>query len=129
MNKKKKRENGFVLLLVVAMLGLIGAEMFVLTGGSNVILLQTDTVYLQACRDNLRASALAWAQMNVKNNAEENFDKTIQLDVSEMQIPRSELSVTISAPEMKKAKVEISASCSRSRQTLKCNEKYYLDSE
>jgi len=56
---RKEKRDGFVLVIVIITIALIGAEMFVLTGGSNTILFQTNNAYLQACQQNLIASGLA----------------------------------------------------------------------
>ena len=64
---KRVKQNGFVLVLVIAIISLIGVEMFVLAGSSNIILFQTNDAYLEACEQNLAASGLAWAEKNIKN--------------------------------------------------------------
>ena len=120
---EKIRQNGFVLVLVIATIGLIGAEMFILTGISNSILFQADTAYLEACEQNLAASGLAWVR---KNSGKENIDKTIKLDVSDMDISRSTLSVTIEEPKSEEAKVRISTSCTCGRQTFAHSDKYRI---
>ncbi len=64
---KQLRQNGFVLILVITAIAAIGAEMFVLTGGANTMLFQSDTAYLQAVERTLVAIGLAWAKRNTKN--------------------------------------------------------------
>jgi hypothetical protein len=120
---EKIRQNGFVLVLVIAVIGLIAAEMFILTDISNSILFQADTAYLEACEQNLASSGLAWVR---KNSGKENIGKTIKLDVSDMDISRSALSVTIEEPKSKEAKVRISTSCTRGRQTFTHSDKYRI---
>jgi hypothetical protein len=55
---KKQRQKGFALVLVITAMAVIGLEMYVLTGGSNTMLFQSDTAYLEACKRNLITSGL-----------------------------------------------------------------------
>ena len=127
MKMKKIKQNGFVLVVVIMSIAIIAIEMAVLTGGSNAILFQTNTAYLQACRRNLVASGLAWAEKNIKNGNKQIFDKTIELDTSDMNIRRATLSVTVRAPVNKKAEVQINSSVSRGRRTLRHKGKYHIN--
>lgn len=123
---KNPQQNGFVLILVIAAMGLIGAMMIVLTGSANKILFQSDTAYLQACRQNLVISGLAWAKRNIKNESKETFNRTIELDVTSMSISGATLSVNIGIRKEQEAEVQINTSCSRTSRTLRHNEKYRI---
>jgi hypothetical protein len=123
---KNPQQNGFVLILVVAAMGLIGAMMIVLTGSANKILFQSDTAYLQACQRNLVISGLTWAKRNIKNESKETFNRTIELDVTSMSISGATLSVNIDIPKDQEPEVQINTSCSRVRRTLRHNEKYRI---
>jgi type II secretory pathway component PulK len=116
---KKPRSNGFVLILVITAIAVIGVEMVVLTDGANTMLFQSDTVYLKACERNLMASGLAWAKLKVKNNNRDTFDKTTELDISKMNIKDSGLSVTITIKTDKEPQAQIHTSCSRGRRNIK----------
>ena len=124
---ENKRKNGFVLILVIMAIALIGLEMFVLTGVSNTMLFQSNTAYLQACERNLVASGLAWAKQQIKSQSKENLDRTIRLDVTETDIRGSTLAVFIRIPTDKEPEVQINASCSRARRTLRHDDKYRID--
>jgi len=123
---KRAKQNGFVLVLVITVLALIGVEMFILAGGSNIILFQANNSYLTACERNLIESGLAWAEKNIKKNSKETFAKSINLDITGMNIGRAALSVTVNAPENEEAEVEINACCSRGRQTRNHKKKYLV---
>ena len=123
---KNPQQNGFVLILVIAAMGLIGAMMIVLTGSANKILFQSDTAYLQACRRNLVTSGLTWAKRNINNQSKETFNRTIELDVTSMGISGATLSVNIDIPKDQEPEVQINTSCSRARRTLRHNEKYRI---
>ena len=124
---KQLRQNGFVLILVITAIAAVGAEMFVLTGGANTMLFQSDTAYLQAVKRNLAASGLAWTERNIKNESKEIFNRTIELNVSSMDIRNSTLTVTIGIPRDKGAEVQINTSCSRGRQTIRHKGKYRVE--
>ena len=115
-----------MLVLVIAMIALIGLEMFILSGGSNAILFQSNNAYLEACERNLTASGLAWAEKNIKNENIESFNRMIELNIANMNIRRSTLSVVMCTPLNKQTEVQINASCSRGRQTLESNDKYRI---
>lgn len=121
------RQNGFVSVLVIATIALIGVEILVLAGGSNAILFQSNTAYLDACEQNLIASGLAWAELNVKNQSRETFNRIIELDVTNMNIRGATLNLTIGNPRDKSAEVQINTSCSRGKQTIRYNRKYRIE--
>ena len=125
-NMKKARQKGFVLILVITAMAIIGLEMHVLTGGANIMLFQSDTAYLKACERNLILSGLAWAKKNIQNNSRETFEKTVELDVGKMNIRGSTLIVTISIPTDKEPQVQINARVSRGRRTFKHDGKYKI---
>jgi type II secretory pathway component PulK len=123
---KHPRQNGFVLILVVVAIAVIGAEMIALTGSANKILFQSETAYLRACERNLVTSGLAWAKRNIKNEDKETFDRPIELDVASLSIHGATLNVKIVAPKDEEAEVQIKTSCSRDRLTLRHNDKYRI---
>ena len=124
MKIKKVRQNGFVMLVVIAALSLVGFEMFVLARSSNTIVFQTNSAYVESCEQNLVASGLAWAKMNVESENQTSLNKTIELTLSDMNIQRAALSVFVQRAENKPAEVQINTSCSRGRQTLRHKKKY-----
>ena len=105
----------------------IGIEMFALSGIANTMQFQSQNAYLKACRRNLLASGLLWANENIKEKSSEIFDRTIQLDVSKMNIRASALDVTASIASDEEVEVQIYTSCSRGRQTLKGTGKYRIE--
>ena len=124
---KKRRQQGFVLIFVIMMIFIIGVEMFALSDIANTMQFQSQNAYLKACKRNLLASGLVWANENTRKKSSEIFDKTIQLDVSKLNIRDSALDVTISIASDEEAEVQINTSCSRGRQTLKDTGKYRIE--
>jgi len=124
---KQAQQNGFVLILVAVVMALIGADMFVLAGLTKTMLFESNTAELEAAERNLTASGLAWAERSVKNKSREIFNKTIELDVTNMNIRNSTLSVTIGIATDKEAEVQINTSCRRGKRTFRHNDKYRIE--
>ena len=116
-----------MLILVIVAIAVIGVQMSVLADIANTMQFQSQTAYLKACERNLLASGMVWAKENAREKSSEIFDKTIQLDVSELNIRDSALDVTISIASDEEAEVRIDTSCSRSRQTLRETGKYRIE--
>jgi hypothetical protein len=125
---RKTRQNGFVMLIVIAALSLIGFEMFILARSSNTVVFQTNSAYVESCEQNLVASGLAWAKMNIESENQTSLNKTIELSLAGMNIQRAALSVFVQRAENKPAEVQITSSCSRGRQTLRHKKKYLIGS-
>jgi len=98
----------------------------VLTEGANTMLFQSNTAYLEAVERNLVTSSLAWAKQNIKADQEGVFYKIIELDVTDLNIPDTNLSIVIGTGRDKEVEVEVSTSCSRGRQTLRHQDKYKI---
>lgn len=125
---KTKRIKGFILVLVITIIGFVGVVMYFLAGASNSMMFQANEVYLQACERNLISSGLNWARTNIQKNNFQEIDDTIQLDISDMDILNSSLNVIINKPENKNYKVQINSSCSRSRNNFKTSETFTIES-
>lgn len=123
---KKTRQNGFVLMLVIAAMAVIGAEIFFLSRDSNTVLFQTNEVYLEACEQNLIASGLVWAKQNAGNGNAEFFNKKIELNTGDLDVKNATLSITMGAPVNKEAKVQINTSCQRGRRILRHSGEYRI---
>jgi len=115
---KNRKEKGFILILVIILIILIGFIMSFLTCGANIMVYQSNNTYLQACERNLVASGLAWAKINIQKENRDIIDKMIELDVTDMNIRDSTLVVTIKIPSENQPEVQISTSCSCGRKTL-----------
>ena len=123
---KKTGKRGFVLVLVIIFMALTGMVMFVLTTGSNIILFQSNRAYLEAVERNLIISSLTWAKQNIESQKAEIFNKTIDLDITDLKIKEATLNIVVKPMMDKETEVEISTSCSRGRRTLKHRDKYKI---
>jgi hypothetical protein len=118
------RNKGFVLVLVITAIALIGVIMFVLTTSANDLQFQSNRAYLQAVEHNLTASGLAWAKRHIGNGKTGISDGPTSLDVSDLNVRGSSLAVTVGTPGDEEVEVEISTSCTRGRQTRRHADKY-----
>lgn len=95
---KTLRNKGFVLFLVIAAIALVGVIMVVLTAGADTMVFQSDTAYLGAIERNLTASGLAWARLNARDVSPQAANRTVSLDVANMGVRGSSLTVVVGAP-------------------------------
>ncbi|MGD0552579.1 MAG: hypothetical protein ABSB25_08010 [Sedimentisphaerales bacterium] len=121
----KARNNGFVMLIVISILALIGMYMIVLASDANTFIFQADRAYLEACQQNLTASGLAWAKKN--SNTLMTTAATVELDTADMGIKKAALNVKLLVGEKGKSQVEIKTSCSKARQRLSSVKKLAID--
>jgi len=105
-------------MLVIIAIALIGAIMIVLTAGADTMMFQSDTAYLQATECNLMASGSAWSRVNVRGKSPETFNRTVSLDLADMNIRGSSLTIAVGAPTDSRVEVQINTSCTRGRRTL-----------
>ena len=123
---KKNREKGFILILVILLIQMIGIIVYILTSEAQTILYQANSTHLQACERNLIASGQAWAKINIPKDSGDISGKTIELDVTEMNIRGSSLAVNLSIPAETQPQVQIKTSCSRGRKTLTSDQTYTI---
>jgi len=115
------------MILVIVTISLIAMVMYLLAGGANTMMFQSDTAELRAAERNLTASGLCWAKWNIENQNEKTFNKAIELNVDNMNIRDATLSVTIHAPTGRKPQVRLSTRVSRRRRTLKNAGEYEIE--
>jgi hypothetical protein len=124
--RRGRRRGGFVLILVVTAIAVMGTMMFALTGLSNTMLFESDTAYLEACERDLAASGLAWAKWDIRSRRREVSEAAIELDVADMGIDGASLSVTVGVPMGQGAEVQVKSQCSCRRRILRRSEKYRI---
>ena len=79
--KKNKRKNGFILLLVVTMIPLIGMVLAIMTTNSKSLMIQTRREELHARAENACQSGLAWVRQNPAKVKSLAAGKTIPLTI------------------------------------------------
>jgi hypothetical protein len=127
MKDRKKRQNGFVLVIVMVILALVGTYMIVLTNNANTLLFQADRAYLEACDQNLTASGLAWARKNI--GSAKTSTGAFELDAAAMNIRGAVIRVDVSAGKKGMLQVQVSTSCSRGRQSLNFTRKFTIEAQ
>lgn len=125
MNARKSRQSGFIMLVIIVILAMIGMYMIVLTSDSNILGFQADRAYLEACQQNLTASGLNWTKKNI--DASKTAIGPIELATSGMGIKNAVLRVKLTTTENGKSQVEIETSCSKARQQLSSGKKLAIE--
>ncbi len=115
---RNERENGFVLVLVIMAIALVGVMTFALTRDTQTMLFQSNMAYLRAVERNLATSGLLWAKQNLKEQSRQTFNEAVELDIGYMNIKEATLSVTVSSPTDRGAEVKVETSCSRGKRSL-----------
>lgn len=113
-------------MFVIVAIALVGVIMIVLTAGSDTMMFQSDMAYLRATERNLTASGLAWARLNVQDKSPETFNRTVSLDLANVGIRGSSLTIAIGAATDKQVEVRINTSCARGRRNRDHAEKYMV---
>jgi len=122
----RRQRGGFVLVLAITAISLVGAAVFVLTEGAKTMLFQADLAYLESVEQNLTASGMAWARRNVRSLDKEDLGKATTLDVAVMGVRNPVLTVRIGAAADKAVEVEIATSCTKGRRTLTSRKTYRI---
>jgi hypothetical protein len=110
--------SGAVLTLVIVALMLTGVVMFVLAGGTQAMLFQADTAWLQAVERDLTASGLAWTRQRLANNRAAPMAEPQELSVAALGVPNARLAVRILKVQEGGAEVRVETSCRKARRTL-----------
>jgi len=118
------KAEGFVLVLVIVALSLVGVVMFVLTEGSNTMLFQADRAYLGAVERNLTASGLAWARHQAVQGDAVPSTGPIELDVSRFKGRQAVLVVSFTRIDSAAASVRVETSCVKGRHAFKTSDEY-----
>jgi len=119
-------KKGFVLLIVIMILGLLGVKLFVMTGSSNKIGFQTNRAFLDAVQQNMISSGIAWTRYNIKRGNIKETGKETRLDTADVGTRDAQLTITIEKITRKRAMVYMDTSCSFGSQSLKNSEKYVV---
>ena len=75
---KKARNNGFIILAVIAILAFMPLAVNVLTSSTRTMLTETTTATMEAQNRNILKSAAVWARFNADKLTENKKGHTIQ---------------------------------------------------
>jgi len=123
---KRANNNGFIMLYVVLILSLIGLAMVLLSYSSKIMAFESSTAVLEANCRNILASSLTWAGQNRERLLRFGRDATVQLDISDLKIPRSSCGLNILKADKLNIEIEVTVSCVRGRRQLERSRKFTL---
>jgi len=121
------KTEGFILVLVIVALSLVGVVMLVLTEGANTMLFHADRAYLEAVERNLTASGLAWARQRAAQGDAVPLSAPTQLDVSRLQGGQAALTVSFTRLDSAAASVRIETRCVKGRHAFKTSDEHVVD--
>jgi len=126
---KHKRQEGFILIIVILLLAVISLEMYVLSQASNTLFFESKMAYSTAARRNLAASGLAWVKHNLANQTTPQKGKTVELDISDMSVRNAKLQVTILDTPGTETQARITTSFTSGEKTFTRTETYQVITE
>ena len=125
---RQLQRNGYVIILSVVAIALVGASLLILAGLANSLLFDANQAHLQAYNRNLVASALAWAQHNRDKISDSSKTEQIQLDISHLNVTDGVLGIIPLEPRRKSSKLQINTECRRETMKLKRSDIYLITS-
>ena len=123
---KNINEKGLVIIMVVIIMALIGTTLLYLSSASNTMIFQTNEAYLKACQRNLITSGLAWTKTTIKQNNSQYFNKMIELNIVDINIPKSSLTIRITGKIDNSKEIQIITSCSSGKRNMKSDETFKM---
>ena len=125
---KYPARHGFMLILAVVAIALVGASLLILAGLANSLLFDANQAHVQAYNRNLTASALAWTQHNRDRKSDSSKTEQIQLDISHLNIPDGDLRIALLEPRKRTTRIQIDTECRREAMKLKRSDIYLITS-
>ncbi len=131
----KKDNSAFVLIYVIALVGIISVTMGSLTMGLRTTLTQTNRFHLSAVEHNLRMSALAWSQHSLGDpnsvlfRQDPNTIDPVTLDAHSLFTRPCSITIHASRAHGDMPTLHVSTSCSYGRQTLRKSRDYPISPE
>lgn len=130
-----KNNRAFVLVYVIALIGIVGVTVGSLTMGLRMTLSQTNRFHLAAVERNLSLSALAWSQQSLNEpnspllRQDSNAGNAITLDAQSLFARPCAISIHTLPTDSDKPGLRISTTCTYGRQTLKKSRDYAISPE
>ena len=112
---RRRRNKGFMFILAMLAIAMVGAAIFVLASSSRALLFDANRALLEARTRNLTASGLAWAAHNRDRLSETRGRPPIELDVADLEIPHAALSVSVEGGEAEARRIRIRTASPRGR--------------
>ncbi len=125
MNRKMK-QDGFLLLIVIALLPLIAMVVYSLSGTLKVMAFDTITALLEAQSRNVIASAKAWSEHNAEKLLRQKSDYHVTLDIPGLRSISSACDLMVIDVVGQVAEIELKTVCTYGNRKLKKNVKFSL---
>jgi hypothetical protein len=131
----KTNSRAFVLVYVIALIGIVGVTMGSLTMGLRMSLIQTNRFHLAAVEHNLFMSALAWSQHSLGDpnsillQHDPNAAQPITLDANSLFTRPCSITIRASRPDGDAPTLHVNTTCTYGRQTLKKSQGYIISPE
>jgi len=131
----RANNKAFVLVYVIALIGIIGVTMGTLTMGLRMTLTQTNRFQLAAVEHNLRMSALAWSQHSLGDpnsdlmRRDPNTVDPVTLDAHSLFTRPCSITVHTNRPDGDTPTLHISTTCTYGRRTLEKSVGYAISPE
>jgi phage host-nuclease inhibitor protein Gam len=116
---KKVRNNGFIIIAVVAILAFMPLAVNILTSSTRTMLTETTTATMEAQNRNILKSAAAWARFNADKLTENKKGHTILLDTAGLGAKDATCSTTIIGADDRGIEVEMTVLYSQGRRRFK----------
>lgn len=123
---KKIKQDGFLLLIVIAMLPLVAMVVYMLSGSLKVMAFDTITALLEAQSRNVITSAKAWSEHNAEKLLRQESDYRIKLSIPNPPPISSTCDIIIIDVRDEVAKIEVKTVCTYGNRKLKKNIKFSL---
>ena len=123
---RRVKQNGFILIIVVFILSLVGLAMILLSSSSTIMAFGSSTAALEANCQNIMVSSMTWAEQNRERLLQLGQDATVQLDISSLGISRSACQIAVKKIEDRGLEIEITVSCIQGKRRLVRDAGYIL---
>lgn len=124
-NRRRRRE-GYSIVLVLVVISLAGAALFVVGRVSNDFLFESNQAHAEACRRNLAASALAWARQHPDRLRRLGPAGKISLDADGLKVRDARVEVRALKPDGGRTRVRLDLRFRCGRRHLKRTEEYVI---
>lgn len=116
---KKVKNNGFIIIAVIAILAFMPLAVNILTISTRTMLTETTAATMEAQNRNILKSAAAWIRFNADKLTENKKGHTILLDTAGLGAKDATCSITIIGADDRGIEVEITVLYSQGRRRFK----------
>lgn len=119
--RRARRRRGFGLIVVLMVLAVMGGALAMMAAQSGAMTHQTRRMQEDAWRQNLQASARAWAVQHPASDLAPGQVRWNELDASPLAVPGAKLTVGVDAPDANGATVTVQCQLDSAGRTVRSN--------